>query len=119
VEEFSFPEKETDGFSGEAASCKIIRITFWRVAFLKKYAVLFGITRLFLKEWTKLREELNSSGGHGRNGKPERLLEMRSVGEVRLFISDANMEETILEASFQPWPEMAPLESRLHLWRLS
>jgi hypothetical protein len=49
VEEFSFPEKETNGFSGEAASCKIIRVTFWRMAFLKKYAVLFGITRLFLK----------------------------------------------------------------------
>jgi len=49
VEEFSFPEKETNGFSREAASCKIIRVTFWRMAFLKKYAVLFGITRLFLK----------------------------------------------------------------------
>jgi hypothetical protein len=49
VEEFSFPAKETNGFSGEAASCKIIRVTFWRMAFLKKYAVLFGITRLFLK----------------------------------------------------------------------
>jgi len=37
------------------------------MAFLKKCAVLFGIIRLFSKEWTKLREELNSSGGHGRS----------------------------------------------------
>jgi len=32
VEEFSFLEKEANGLSGEAASCKIARVIFWRMS---------------------------------------------------------------------------------------